>query len=95
MGTIPGEEGFCSLVTKHDRKMVPQPKLFVLKKSLQKQRPQCQKTVFITSLDENAVCSLETLHDRRTALGPKLFISVKRFTGTKATTPRNCPGFES
>jgi hypothetical protein len=33
------EDGFCSSETKHDRRTVPRPKLFVSKRRLQKQRP--------------------------------------------------------
>jgi hypothetical protein len=46
----------------------------VLKRILQKQRPQCRKT----SPPEDSFCSLGTKHDRRTAPKPKLFAPVTR-----------------
>jgi hypothetical protein len=30
-GSVPGEDSFCSSEMKHGRRMVPRPKLFVLK----------------------------------------------------------------
>jgi hypothetical protein len=35
----PSEDGFCSLETKHDRRMVPRPKLFVSARRLQDYKP--------------------------------------------------------
>jgi hypothetical protein len=49
----PGEGGFCILETKHDRRTSPRPKLFVLTRRLQKQRPQPRKTVLVSSLGED------------------------------------------
>jgi hypothetical protein len=48
-----GEGGFCSLETKHNRRMAPRPKLFVSKR-FKKQRPQPPKTVLDMNLGENA-----------------------------------------
>jgi hypothetical protein len=49
LGLSPGEGGFCSTETKHDRRTAPRPKLFVSTKRLQEQRSQPQKSVLGSS----------------------------------------------
>jgi hypothetical protein len=53
LSSIPGEDGFCSSETKHDRRTVPRQKLFVSARRLQKQRPQPRKTVLCWSSDDD------------------------------------------
>jgi hypothetical protein len=43
VGSIPSEDGFCRLETKHDRKIVRRSELFVLARKFWEQRLPCQE----------------------------------------------------
>jgi hypothetical protein len=62
-----GESGFCSSKTKHDRRMAPRLKLFVLNRRLQKESIQPQKSVLglSSSEDFSVAWRLSTLEDLR------------------------------
>jgi hypothetical protein len=47
LGSSPGEGGFCSSVTKHDRRREPGTKLFVSLGRLQEQRLQTRKVSWV------------------------------------------------
>jgi hypothetical protein len=57
---------FCSLETKHDKRLVPKLDLFLPAKRLQEQRPQPQKIC----CSDRGFYSTETKHDKRTASRP-------------------------
>jgi hypothetical protein len=88
LGSIPGEDGFCTSEIKHGRRSAPRPKLFVSKRRLQKQRPETRETVLGSIAGEYVFCCSENRHDRRTAPRPK----EEDITGTKATTPKTVLG---
>jgi hypothetical protein len=73
----PGEGGFSSSETKHDKTMASGPKLFPSPRKLKEQRPQPRKSVLASSPYENVFCTLET-NDSRTWMRPKLFLSARR-----------------
>jgi hypothetical protein len=54
LGSSPGEDGFCSSVTKHDRKMAPRTTLLVSAERVHEQKPQPRKIVLGSSPGENA-----------------------------------------
>jgi hypothetical protein len=64
MGSTTGKEVFCGLETKHDRRMVPRQKFFASARKLQKQRPQCNKSVLGSSASDDVFSSLKTIQDR-------------------------------
>jgi hypothetical protein len=72
------EGGSCSSETKHDRRMAPRPKLFVLARRSQEQRPQPQKSVLGSSHIGDGFCSSETKHNKRVVPRPKLFVLARR-----------------
>jgi hypothetical protein len=74
MSSIPDEDDFCMLETKHDRRTAPKPKFFALKGRLQEQRPIRRKTVPGSIPGEDGFFSSETKHARRTAPRPKFFV---------------------
>jgi hypothetical protein len=78
MSSISGEGVSSISETKHGRRMVPRPKLFVSKRRLQKQRPEHPKIVLSSILSKDGFCSSDTKHNRRTASRPNLFVSKKR-----------------
>jgi hypothetical protein len=60
-----GEGGSCRSGTKHDRRMVPRPKLFVSKRKLQRHRSQPRETVLGSCPGKGISCSSENKHDIR------------------------------
>jgi hypothetical protein len=61
LGSSPGEDGFCSSETKHDRRTVPRPKLFVSVRRLREQRLQLGKSVLVTVITYFSILPLERL----------------------------------
>jgi hypothetical protein len=59
LGLISDEGGFCRLETKHNRRIVPRPELFISARKLQEQRPQPYKSALGLSSGEDGSCSLK------------------------------------
>jgi hypothetical protein len=74
LGLRPGEDGFCSSETKHDRRTAPRPKSFVSAGTSHDSRPRLQKIVLGSSPG-----SSENKHNRKRAPKPKQFASARRF----------------
>jgi hypothetical protein len=62
LSSIPGEGVSCSSETKHDRRMVPEPKLF-----FQNQKLKPRKIVLGSIPSEDCFCSSDTKHDKKSA----------------------------
>jgi hypothetical protein len=94
LSSFPGEGVSCSSETKHDRRTAPRRKLFVSKRRLQKQRPEPRKLYLVRLPTKmiSVVRKLSTIEERRQV---QSYLFGEEITGTKVTTPKNCPGFES
>jgi hypothetical protein len=77
LGKCPSKSGSCSSETKCDKKTALKPKLFVLKRRLQEQRPHSTKYILGSCPGEGVSCSLVTMHRIKRATRPKSFVSMK------------------
>jgi hypothetical protein len=83
----PGEDGFFSSETKHDRRKIPTPNLLVSAWRLQAQKPKPRKFALGSNPREDVFCTLETNNDR-TQIGPPLFVLAKRLLKQRAQTQK-------
>jgi hypothetical protein len=66
LGSSPGENGLCSAETKHDRRMVRRPKLFVsVRRDYRNRGNKHENTVLCSSPGKAVFCTLETNGGRR------------------------------
>jgi hypothetical protein len=86
LGLTPGEDGFCILETKHDRRTSQRPKLCVATRGLQEQRPQPRKTVPDLSPGEDDFCNSKAKHDRRMAQSTQLLVTARRLQELRSQT---------
>jgi hypothetical protein len=63
LGLSPSEDGFQGLETRHDRKVVPRPKLFVQQGDYRNKGLKPEKIVLVSSPSENVFCTLESNDD--------------------------------
>jgi hypothetical protein len=89
----PCEGRSCCSETKHDRRTAPRTKLFVSKRSLQRQGRETRKTVLLSSPDEDNFCRSESKHDKRAAQRTKLFVSASRLQGLVSKTRKTVLGW--
>jgi hypothetical protein len=59
------------------------------------ERPQLHKAVLGSITDEDSFCSSEIKHDRKNGVKTKVVCFGGEITGNNATTPKQCPGFQS
>jgi hypothetical protein len=90
LSSIPGESVSCSSETKHDRRMVPEPKLFVSKRRLQKQRSEPRKIVLGSIPSEDGFCS--SVARQENSAKTKVVCFEEEIIETNATTLKTVLG---
>jgi hypothetical protein len=92
LGSIPSEDGSCSLDTNHDRRTAPRPKLFCFEEEIIETNATTPKTVLGSSPDEEVLCSSKTQTYEKNGAKAKFVCFGEEIAGIKVTNPKTVMG---